>query len=273
MVGKNWNHSKTGNGSVSEDAETRPAFLFCKKREDFLNSCLSKHAAVNPLLLFTSPLSSSREGKVFFLQIQFFPLWWKKVCSENLILQRVEYPVLRAQEAFKKKHCTFIHASHTYSISVSPSLHQIVQAKELYSCKERCTWYRAFKQLQCVTCTWEQLSLKPQRKLFVELDIWSFSWTLQGETVRGNPLIRSGRLWAPPANEQLQHFKVLSLHTPQVGSGRGHQSLLMSAKLLGECTKNLTSSVFNFNSKWRHAISLLCSRVSKVISSVPLVLC
>lgn len=43
-----------------------------KKGEDFLNFCLRKYAAMKPMLLFTSPLSSSREGKVFFLKTPFF---------------------------------------------------------------------------------------------------------------------------------------------------------------------------------------------------------
>lgn len=73
--------------------------------------------------------------------------------------------------------------------------------------KASCTWYRAFGQLQCVTCTREQLSLKLRRKLFVELDIWSFSWARQGETLKRNALMRSGRLRAPPGNEQLLNLK------------------------------------------------------------------
>lgn len=68
-VQKNWNHSKTGMGSVSEDEETRSVSLLKKKGEDFLNSCLKRPAAVNPLLLFTCPLNCSREAKIFFLQI------------------------------------------------------------------------------------------------------------------------------------------------------------------------------------------------------------
>lgn len=78
------------------------------------------------------------------------------------------------------------------------------QAKELYSCKESCTWCWALEQLQCVTCTQEQLPLKPWSKLFV--DIRSFRRTLQGNTTRGNALIRPGRLSAPPFSNSCSIF-------------------------------------------------------------------
>lgn len=100
--------------------------------------------------------------------------------AEIQCLNIVEYSVLRACEAFKE-HCTLIYAPHTCHFSMFFLWHT-EQAKELYSCKESCTWCWALEQLQCVTCTQEQLPLKPRSKLFVELDTRSFSRTLQGNT-------------------------------------------------------------------------------------------
>lgn len=88
----------------------------------------------------------------------------KDLQSKIQWFKRVEYPVLKAWEAFRR-HRTLIYVSHTYAVSVCPSLHQIVQAKEFYSCKESCTWYQVFEQLQCAACIQEQLSLKPQSYL------------------------------------------------------------------------------------------------------------
>lgn len=94
----------------------------------------------------------------------------------------------------------------TRAISACSSSGTQNRPKELYSCKESCTWCWALEQLQCVTCTHEQLPLKPRSKLFVEPDIRSFSRTLQGNTTRGNALIRPGRLPAPPISNSCSIF-------------------------------------------------------------------
>lgn len=142
-----------------------------------------------------------------------------------------------------------------------------IQAKEFYSCKESCTWYQAFEQLQCATCTQEQLSLKLWSELFAELDIWSFSWTLKGETIRGNTLMGSSRPWTPPTDEQLQHFKVLC--TPQVGPGRGHQFTIRSSLANALHQEHILCLQHQQQTETGHLMSSLCSQVPKVISVTP----
>lgn len=97
MAHENRNHSKTGRGSVSEDAETIPVLPLSKGNMHFLYPCASQ---LWTLCCYTSPFSSSREHKVLFLHFLFFPLWWK-VCSQNPVFQKSW--ILWYLEPLKKK--------------------------------------------------------------------------------------------------------------------------------------------------------------------------
>lgn len=96
------------------------------KKGGRFSELLSEKTCNWPLCCYSLLLCTLAErAKLSSYKFRSFHCDEKRFAVKIQCFKRVEYPVLRAWEAFKKnpKHCTLIHASRTYAIWVCPSLH------------------------------------------------------------------------------------------------------------------------------------------------------
>lgn len=112
--------------------------LICKKKVGRFSEFLpEKTCSCEPSAPIHLSFELKQRRKNLLPTNSFKPHCHERFAVEIQSFKIVEYPALRACEAFKE-HCPLIHASYTCHFSMFCVLEE-EQAKELYSCKESCT--------------------------------------------------------------------------------------------------------------------------------------